>query len=345
MPNEFETPGTALATLPAAAPLAPMPEGWMPMPLPVHSIIARSKALDEIIEKIFEDGVHYGLIPGTKGKRLHKPGVDAICGAFCFRPDFTPDPGNVQGSDFINITMRCDLVHIPSGRIVGTGIGNCNSREEKYRWKPGSGKPVCPECGVDAVWKSRQEPGYFCWRQKGGCGAKFPDDAPEIVSQKTERQANDNAWDQLNTILKMAQKRAAMAAVIPACGLSNRFSAGDEEAERAQEAQRGRQEPPPEDRGQRPPPPQEEPPGARQRATGGSATQGGNAAPPRLSEMERQNIKERCKPLSTDAGFKLMHDELDRAGAPWACQEAHDIVGEAWRAWKKAGNRQNAARY
>jgi hypothetical protein len=355
MPNEFETPGTALATLPAG----PAPDGWMPMPLPVHAIIARAKALDEIIDKIFEEGVHYGVPFGDtkdpKAKRsLLKPGIDAICGAFCFLPDFIA-LDNVQTSDFINITLRCDLVHTPSGRIVGSGIGNCNSREEKYRWKPGSGKPVCPECGVDQVWKSRDpaQPGYFCWQKKGGCGAKYAEDDQRIVSQKTERVANDNAWDQLNTIWKMAQKRAAMSAVIPACGLSNRFSAGDEdrqaEQERRQEPPRGRPAPPPESRDWQPPPddrgappPQEAPP----------ETGAPDLGRP-LTDLEAQDIISRAKTLSTRAGFEVLGKEMATADSPWNSRQARDVLTREFRAWeRKAGapagrnaNGTRAARY
>jgi hypothetical protein len=42
----------------------------------------------------------------------------------------------------------------------------------------GGAKTLCPECGADAIIKSKEEygGGWLCYKKKGGCGAKFQDD-------------------------------------------------------------------------------------------------------------------------------------------------------------------------
>ncbi len=40
--------------------------------------------------------------------------------------------------------------------------------------------PTCPNCGMDNIRKSTfDDPEYYCWRKKGGCGASFPFDSEQ----------------------------------------------------------------------------------------------------------------------------------------------------------------------
>lgn len=51
-----------------------------------------------------------------------------------------------------------------------------------------SGMKECPECEVKAIIKGKAEygGGHVCWKQKGGCGAKFNDDMSPKAGNKTE---------------------------------------------------------------------------------------------------------------------------------------------------------------
>jgi hypothetical protein len=245
-------PPAILNGAPAPATWAPAQPAALPMPIPVGQIVARMQAVKEIVKDVLEDGVHYGYAFGdgkTKDegdkksrKCLLKPGFDVLCLTFQFQPDFQEMPGNVVRQDFVMISYKCLLTHIPTGRVIATGIGSCNSKEEKYRWKPGSGSRACPECGKATIFKAKDRAEFYCWAKKGGCGAKFPDNDQRITAQKTEREENDNAYNHLNTIQKMAQKRAGIAAIIPACGLSNEFTQDLEDIEANQAAARPPQE-------------------------------------------------------------------------------------------------------
>ena len=110
------------------------------------------------------------------------------------------------------------------GESIGEGLGSCNSWEKKYRYR--KAERVCPECGKSAIIKGKQEygGGYVCFGKKGGCGAKFKDGDPSIEGQEVGQVKNPDPSEQVNTIDKMAQKRAFVAAVLISTNASDYFT-------------------------------------------------------------------------------------------------------------------------
>ena len=93
------------------------------------------------------------------------------------------------------------------------------------------GERVCPNCGKPAIIRGKAEYGgpevqrrLLCFGKKGGCGAKFVRGDPAIEGQETGRIANPDIADQQNTILKMAQKRAMIAATLIGVNASEFFT-------------------------------------------------------------------------------------------------------------------------
>ena len=204
----------------------------LPMPIQVDRIVERVEAVKEIVNKVFKDETHFGKIPGTGDKKtLLKPGFDALCLAFQFSPEFIKQPESIERDNFINLVYKCRIIHSATGRVIATGDGSCNSREEKYRWTNSARK--CPMCQKETIIKGKAEygGGYVCFAKKGGCGAKYGEKDPAIVDQVVGRVENDNPWNFHNTLTKMAQKRAGMAAIITACGLSGDFTQDMEDFE------------------------------------------------------------------------------------------------------------------
>ena len=197
----------------------------LPMPVQIDKIVERVEAVNQIVNRVFKDELHFGKIPGTGDKKvLLKPGLDALCLAFQFSPDFVKQPESIERDNFISIVYKCRLIHSPTGRVVATSDGACNSREEKYRWLPARRK--CPNCGKEAIIKGKAEygGGWVCFEKKGGCNSKWREGDRAIEGQAVGQVENENPWNNYNTLLKMAQKRAGMAAIITACGLSGDFT-------------------------------------------------------------------------------------------------------------------------
>lgn len=208
--------GTALVAAQPSNPLA--------MPVSPRFVVERYKAIQEIVREVFQEDVHFGKIPGTGDKKtLLKAGFDALCNAFQFCADFVKQPDSVETDTFIHLVYKCTLTSA-TGRTVATGVGSCNSKEEKYRWTTMA--RVCPVCKKETIINGKAEygGGYVCFQKKGGCNAKFKVGDPAIEGQEVGRKENDNAWNYHNTLTKMAQKRAGMAAIITACGISGDFT-------------------------------------------------------------------------------------------------------------------------
>jgi hypothetical protein len=95
---------------------------------------------------------------------------------------------------------------------------------------------VCPECGKDTIIKGKAEygGGWICYAKKGGCGAKWPDDSEQARTFETTeigRVDNPDLADTFNTVLKMADKRALIAAVLNGTAASDVFTQDVEDSQ------------------------------------------------------------------------------------------------------------------
>ena len=180
------------------------------------------QARDEFIKEILVKDVDYGFPPGTEPKEgektvrkpsLFKGGAEKITDGYNLYPQYEPLNciEDWEGKLWV-YRYRCCLKVRGTEVIVASGIGSCNSRESKYAFR--NAQRICPECGKPAIIKGKAEygGGWLCFKKNGGCGSKFPDNSPEILNQDTGKVANENIADLVNTIDKMAQKRAFVAA-------------------------------------------------------------------------------------------------------------------------------------
>lgn len=186
---------------------------------------SRHNLLVQATKEVLSDGLDFGKIPGTGDKpTLLKPGAEKLCFLFGLRPTFeVVESIEDWNGGLFYYRYRCTL-HDQMGGVIADGEGSCNSREKKYRYR--NAERVCPHCGKPAIIKGKTEygGGWLCYRNKGGCGAKFADNAPEIVNQETGQIENPEPYDLVNTLQKMAQKRALVAAVLVGTGASQFFT-------------------------------------------------------------------------------------------------------------------------
>ena len=261
-------------------------EMFMPV-MDVKQAVARRGALVGFVQGIMIKGADYGAVPGTDKPTLLKPGAEKLTTFFGLAPVFVSERiveefGDDGREPLFFYRYRCELYRM--GTLVGSGIGSCNSRESKYRYR--NGQRVCPECQKAAIARSKYpprnqpnaEPGWYCNGKGGGCGAQFDATDRRITDQIVGKVPNPDIADLVNTIDKMAQKRALIAAVLIAVNASEFFTQDVEDmvidAEYTVAPQNGRKEAPP----------QSTPPAATVTTTGnGGAGNGrktnGNGAP------------------------------------------------------------------
>lgn len=191
----------------------------------VDRILGQTLKIKHCMTQVMKADEHYGVIPGTGGKpSLLKPGAEKLCLMFRLSPSYETELA-VEEPAFILFRIKCTLTHFPTGRIVASGLGSCSSREEKYGWRKAARK--CPRCAKETIFRSngaRGSEGWYCWRKKDGCGATFPAGDASIESQESGKKPVENVWDQHNTILKMACKRALVAAVLNGTAASDFFT-------------------------------------------------------------------------------------------------------------------------
>lgn len=184
-----------------------------------QDIVRQVTSIQEVMAAVMKDGEHYGKIPGCGDKpALLQPGAQVLAFMFRLAPSF-----DIETHDLANLhreyLVRCSLVAITTGQVVGMGIGSCSTMESKYRYRniadfELTGEPI-PQDSKEKKAEYRRQ----------GFGMKKVEGVWEWVhfkdSAKTE---NPDIADTYNTVLKMASKRAFVHAVLNATAASDMFT-------------------------------------------------------------------------------------------------------------------------
>lgn len=158
--------------------------------------------IQQVMEAVMKKDTHYGVIPGCKQPSLYKAGSEVLLTTF--RIAVMPEVEDMSTSDEIRYRVTAKGVHQMTGTVVGAGVGECSSSEDKYKWR----KAVCDE--------------------------EF-EEAPENRKRVKYSRGRDNSFykmyqirtepaDLANTVLKMAKKRAQIDLTLTALGASDIFT-------------------------------------------------------------------------------------------------------------------------
>ena len=194
-----------------------------------HDIEAINR-FQQIVRSTMIVDLDYGIIPGTQKPTLLKPGAEKIAKLLKLSDQYEIlDKAEDWEQPLFRYLIKCRLVHLETGWLISEGLGECNSMESKYRWR--ESKRKCPVCGAEAIIKGKEQygGGWICFKKIGGCGEKWEAGDPEIEAQQIGRVENDDIYSQVNTILKMAKKRALVDAALSAGRLSDIFTQDTED--------------------------------------------------------------------------------------------------------------------
>lgn len=168
----------------------------------VANVVQQAMVIQEVMKAVMKENVHYGVIPGTDKPTLYKAGAEKLCLVFHIADEYRVEDLST-GPDAIRYRVTCIGRHQQSGTEMGSGIGEAQTGEEKYRWR----KSVCDE-EFEATPANLRRVKYA--RGKGG-------------SFYTIKQVRTEPADLANTVLKMAAKRAKMAMVLNVLAASDAF--------------------------------------------------------------------------------------------------------------------------
>jgi hypothetical protein len=227
----------------------------------VAQAIARRKGVVSLVHsEVWQEGIHSGAVGSTDKKTLLKAGAEMLGTFFGLTPRFVLQADSIEdwtgechgGEPLFYYRYICQLWR--GDMLVAEGAGSCNSRESKYRYrwvgefdipagmdkaslKKRGGKESQFDFAVDEAktgGKYGKPPEY--WQQFRDAIAK----GTAVKVQKEMRNGqrrpaweidttvyripNDDITSQVNTIDKMAQKRALVAATLLAVNASEFFT-------------------------------------------------------------------------------------------------------------------------
>ncbi len=161
----------------------------------------------QIVHQTMVVGQDYGVIPGTQKPTLLKPGAEKIAKLLGLADTYEiMDKQEDWQKAFFRFLIKCKLVSVRDNVVISEGLGECNSMESKYRWR-WVGERDLPG-GIDKGKLVKQE------RKSTRSGGHWT----------VYRLDNEDIYSQVNTILKMAKKRALVDAALSAGRLSDVFT-------------------------------------------------------------------------------------------------------------------------
>lgn len=170
----------------------------------MHSHVQR---IQQVMAAVMKDGVHHGKIPGTDKPTLLKPGAEVLCLTFHIAPSYVVD--DLSGPDVVRYRVRCTGTHQGTGLVMGEGLGEASSNEEKYRWRRAANQREFDAADLD--------------RKRIKYGSKWSRDSRQREDFEIQQVRVEPA-DVANTILKMACKRALIAMTLNVTAASDIFS-------------------------------------------------------------------------------------------------------------------------
>lgn len=142
----------------------------------------------EFVGKQLRKDVDYGVIPGTPKSSLFKPGAEKLARLFGLGVELNLTDKTIDAkANFAMFTYKAKVIHLKSGQAISECEASCNSQEKKFKER------------TSWIWSDKT-------RKK------------EPVKEITP------IYDVMNTLQKMAQKRAFVGGVILAVGASDFFT-------------------------------------------------------------------------------------------------------------------------
>ena len=229
--------------------------------LPTRDIKRWYNNFVKLSKDILKENLDYGVIPGVSKPSLFKPGAEKLRFVYRLRTQMERTDTILDiDNNLIDFTYKC-TVSAPTGEFLADCEGNCNSWEDKFRyhWIRESELPAGTDIkGLKTKGGRKQE--FLFAVDKSETGGQYgkpteywnkwkeaiASGQAKSIQIKTRagkmmagwemedilyRVENDNVASQKNTIMKMAQKRAFVGAILIVTGASEFFTQDVEDME------------------------------------------------------------------------------------------------------------------
>lgn len=158
--------------------------------------LRRVQELRAFVAEVMVPEEDFGVIPGTKKPTLYQPGAQKLGEMYGFSHRFVIAEKIEKWDEpmLFFYSVRCVLTSRHDDRFICEGLGSCNSKEDKYAWR-WVGDRDLPR-GIDKSTLKSKPSRNGQWQ--------------------TYRLPNEDVASAVNTILKMACKRAYVHAIVSA---------------------------------------------------------------------------------------------------------------------------------
>lgn len=225
----------------------------------VKQAVERYSALVGFVKELMREGTDFGTVPGTDKPTLLKPGAEKLTTFFGLTKRFTiiekdeDWTGERHGGEaFFYYLYRCQLFH--GDALIAESDGSANSWESKYRWRWVKEEDLPPQINKSLLKTRTSSISEFKFAiEKSETGGKYGKPAEywqrfkDAIQNQTAkpinkpasgdrmfpaweiettvyRIPNDDIASQINTLQKMSQKRALIAASLLAVNASEFFT-------------------------------------------------------------------------------------------------------------------------
>jgi hypothetical protein len=172
--------------------LTVQPCGWSPDEL--RAMVAQEIELRAIIVDYYRSQMvgnkHYYTLQAGQKPALSKEGALNLCSLFKVRVAAQAPCEQYHGDGHYSVRYRVHLVSMRSGEVIADGDASCSTRESKYAYRWVKASDVPPFLDTAALTT-----------RKGRYGTLYRVPTPDLA-------------DHYNTVLKMAYKRAIVAAAL-----------------------------------------------------------------------------------------------------------------------------------
>ncbi len=167
-----------------------------PRQLTAYEVRSQVNLVQEVMQAVMKRDTHYGTIPGTPKPTLYKPGAEVLAATFRIAVSYRTE--DLSTGDCVRYRVTAVGTHQTSGIVMGEGMGECSSGEEKYKWRKATGKEF------EGTAEDRRRIKY---------GRDY-----------STNQVRTEPADLANTVLKMACKRAQVAMTLNVTAASDIFT-------------------------------------------------------------------------------------------------------------------------
>lgn len=166
----------------------------------VSTTMSNISKFQAILQQTLKKDSDYGVIPGTSKPTLLKPGAEKTLMLLGLTSEYDIIE---KVEDYIKgifaYTVKCILTR--NGNKITEGLGSCNSKEDKYHWRWVKEDDLMQGMDKDNLKSRTTKYGNVQFRIE-----------------------NDEIYSQVNTLLKMAKKRAQIDATLTVAALSEVFT-------------------------------------------------------------------------------------------------------------------------